>query len=253
MRFQTEKVMEKKKNSSKSNIEDKKRKFKITGTIALTMTILLTPIAIYLFFSLEGQLFGGIICLIIASHITITNIFYIQSRDKIEIIDYFSLRYYMHFKKGRFRKMFKYARTHLNTFLMTIIIITLFQLFWIFSITHDIYSFSSMGLFLFITKLPWNTQFHNIQVDALQQAKESDKIMKNCLKRIDQLTFTEVNQIEFRHLKSRMDNEQRIKDKHTQLVEQTSIEYNLKLYIFQAVLFESFGLISWLVINFWLV
>lgn len=236
----------------KEKIENKKRKFKIFAIFSLIMVALASPLIIYYFFINPNHFFVGIICFTLAIIFSFLNISYINSRDKMEIIDYFSLRYYIEYEFS-IKKILKFIKKHLFTFIIYGTVIILFQGFWILSITLDIYSFTAMPFFWAIVKSPWEYQFHTILHDSVDQSEESDTIIRSTLKRIDQLTFTEKNKIEFVHLKKLMKREARVKSSHTQLIKRTTIQYNIKFYIAETILFESFGIISWWVMNFWLV
>jgi len=148
-------------------------------------------------------------------------------------------------------KYLEYMKKHLITFMIMIMVIAFFQLFWSFSITNDFYSFSSMGMFLAVVKLPWVVKLQSIHRDAILQAHECDGIIDKCTSRIGKLKWNEINRPEFEHLRKRITKENKIKSKHLRLFEKTAVEYNTKSYIVQTLFFEALGIIIWIVIN-WL-
>lgn len=237
-------------NNSRINIVKAKYQFKLFFLSSLFVTLIFTLLIIYLFIMNFDRIYIGILFLIITTLLIISHILYVRSRDKIEIIDYYSLKYYSKINpkiSNKIRQFSRYLKTHIKSFVLMLITMIYIQFTWLFTICRmtNIVSFSILGFFFVIFKLPFELKFKSYQKNAIIDSVRSDEVVKKYIDRIRMLGWNDKNRQEYSFLIEKVNEELRIRSRHNDLLVRTTILYYVPIYISFAIIIEIFGLIMW--------
>lgn len=222
-----------------------KKIFKVFLVITIIISIIITPFIFYFYYyncTLICGGFTGIMTLLLV----ISHFLYVRSRDKLQIIDYYSLKYYTQ-KNRKFYNMFRYFKAHFKSLSLMIIAMITMQITWSFTIAQltNIVSFSVMGFFFMIERLPFELRFKSYQRNAILDSIRSDEQLAEYNDKIKQLGWNDKNKKVFKYYLEKIDKEIKIKKNHDQLLMRTTIIYNVTIYVVFAIFIEVIGLISW--------
>jgi hypothetical protein len=131
--------------------------------------------------------------------------------------------------------------------MMIMIVIILLQITWILTLSQvtNLISFSALGLFLALEKLPFELKFLSYQRNAILDSVRSDEVIIKYTKRLHKLGWNESNRQTFHSLMDSIEKEQRIQQKHHTLLMKTTVIYDVALYFVFLIVVEVIGLISW--------
>lgn len=226
------------------NIERAKKQFKVFFVLSIALILFIAPISIYFYFS--NRLVSGLFTLAVTVFLIISHLLYVRSRDKIEIIDYYSLKFYMQ-SDNKIKQLFKYIKIHFKSLILMLFAMLFMQITWSLTICQltDMVSMSVMGFFFLVERLPFEYRFKSFQKNAVIDSRRSDQQIGQYRKKLKLIGWNETNREEFNYYLRQIDKELKIKRNHNKLLMRTTIYYNITTYIIFAIVIEIVGLISW--------
>ena len=237
------------------DISKAKRRFKLFFLLTLCLTPFLIVFAIFFFPDyFLTMLFTGINAILFV----ISHLLYVRSRDKMEIIDYFSLSYHLRDTSllNKISRFLRFIKIHATSYFMIIVIIILLQATWMLLMLQltwllnlfgvgDVISFSTIGFFVTLEKLPYEVKFISYKSNAILDSIRSEEVLSNYIGRLKRLPWKEKNRLTFSYLMREIEKEERIQKHHHDLLKRTNVVYNVTSYIASLIMIEVIGFISW--------